>query len=107
MGTLHVTTAIPYVNAPPHVGFALELVLADAIARHARARGEEVLFSTGTDDNSLKNVRAAEEAGVPVRALVEANSARFRDLARALDLSVDDFVHTSVDPRHRAAVHQA
>jgi methionyl-tRNA synthetase len=102
--TLHVTTAIPYVNAPPHLGFALELVLADAIARHARARGEDVLFSTGTDDNSLKNVRAAEEAGVPTRELIAANTARFRALDRVLDLSPDDFVQTSIDPRHRAAV---
>jgi methionyl-tRNA synthetase len=102
--TLHVTTAIPYVNAPPHLGFALELVLADAIARHARARGVEVRFSSGTDDNSLKNVRAAEAAGVATRALVDANADRFRALGSVLDLSIDDFVRTSADPRHDAAV---
>ena len=51
-----ITTAIPYVNAPPHVGFAMELVLADAIARHRRLRGDDVRFVTGTDENSLKNV---------------------------------------------------
>jgi methionyl-tRNA synthetase len=103
--TLYVSTAIPYVNAPPHLGFALEIVLADALARHARARGEDVHFVTGTDDNSLSNVRAAEAAGVPVRELVDANSARYRELDQVLDLSFDDFIRTSADPRHLEAVH--
>jgi methionyl-tRNA synthetase len=102
--TLYVSTAIPYVNAPPHLGFALEIVLADAIARHARARGENVHFVTGTDDNSLSNVRAAEAAGQTVRTLVDANGARYRALDRLLGLSFDDFVRTSVDPRHVDAV---
>ncbi|HEX7838630.1 MAG TPA: class I tRNA ligase family protein, partial [Kofleriaceae bacterium] len=54
-----ITTAIPYVNARPHLGFAYELVLADVLARHRRRRGRDVRFVTGTDDNSLKNVIAA------------------------------------------------
>ncbi len=103
--TLYVSTAIPYVNAPPHLGFALEIVLADALARHARARGEDVHFVTGTDDNGLSNVRAAEAAGVSVRALVDANGAKYRALDELLGLSFDDFVRTSADPRHLAAVH--
>ena len=103
--TLYVSTAIPYVNAPPHLGFALEIVLADALARHARARGESVHFVTGTDDNSLKNVRAAEAAGVSAREIVDRHAARYRELKGLLDLSFDDFVQTSADPRHPAAVH--
>jgi methionyl-tRNA synthetase len=50
----YVTTAIPYVNARPHLGFALEIVQADVLARHARRRGAPVRFLTGTDDNSLR-----------------------------------------------------
>jgi methionyl-tRNA synthetase len=102
--SLFVSTAIPYVNAAPHLGFALEVVLADALARHARSRGAEVHFVSGTDDNSLKNVRAAEAAGVATRDLVDANAATFRALGAALDASYDDFVRTSADPRHLSAV---
>jgi methionyl-tRNA synthetase len=102
--TLYVSTAIPYVNAPPHVGFALEMLLADVLARHARQQGERVHFVTGTDENSLSNVRAAEAAGVPTERLVEANAARYRALRDVLDVSFDDFVRTSVDRRHAAAV---
>ena len=101
-----ITTAIPFVNAEPHLGFAYELVLADILARHRRRRGDAVHFLTGTDDNSLKNVTAAIKAGVPTRELVARNSAAFRALAPLLDLSPDDFIATSTDPRHRPAVEQ-
>ena len=100
----YITTAIPYVNAAPHIGFALELVQADVLARHQRSRGRDVRFLSGTDDNSLKNVRAAAERGVPVEELVAANGEAFARLRQALSLSYDDFIRTSSDPRHRPGV---
>jgi methionyl-tRNA synthetase len=102
--TTYVTVAIPYVNAAPHVGYAYELVLADAFARSRRAAGDRVRFLGGTDDHSLKNVAAAEAAGVPTRAFVDAGAARFAGLAGPLALSFDDHIRTSADPRHRPAV---
>lgn len=104
MTTSFITTAIPYVNARPHLGFAYELVLADVLARHRRRRGREVRLLTGTDDNSLKNVAAAAREGISPRALVERNAAAFRALGPLLDVEPDDFVATSTDPRHRTAV---
>ncbi|MFI1996979.1 methionine--tRNA ligase [Actinoplanes sp. NPDC020271] len=100
----YITTAIPYVNATPHLGHALELVQADVLARHRRLRGEPVRFLTGTDENALKNVTAAAEAGVPVAEFVARNADRFADLAAVLDLSFDDFIRTSNDPRHAPGV---
>lgn len=99
----YITTTIPYVNARPHLGFALELVQADVLARHRR-RCEPVRFQAGTDDNSLKNVLAAEAAGVDVQEFVDGLAAEFAGLAGPLSLSVDDVVRTSRDPRHRAGV---
>jgi methionyl-tRNA synthetase len=104
MTTSFITTAIPYVNARPHLGFAYELVLADVLARHRRRRGREVRFVTGTDDNSLKNVAAAAREGITTRALVDRNAAAFRALGPALNVVPDDFIETSRDPRHRTAV---
>ncbi len=100
----YITTAIPYVNSAPHVGFALELVLADALARHSRLQGLDVHFLSGTDDNSLKNVRAAELEGIPTNVFVERNARRFRELHAALSLSFDDFIQTSSDRRHAPGV---
>ncbi len=100
----YVTTSIPYVNGAPHLGHALELVQADVLARHRRQRGDNVRFQSGTDDNSLTNVRAAEAAGVPVQDLVDANGDKFQALQSGLNLSFDDFIRTSRDPRHRPGV---
>jgi methionyl-tRNA synthetase len=101
---MYITTTIPYVNARPHLGHALELVQGDVLARHHRRRGEPVRFQTGTDDNSLKNVLAAEAEGVPVRELVDRNAAAFERLRGPLDLSFDSFIRTSSHPGHRAGV---
>ena len=99
-----VSSSIPYVNGPPHVGFAWELVLADVLARYHRAAGRAVWFSTGTDDNSLKNVRAAEAASSGVAEFVRDRGERFAALCRALELSNDDFIRTAFDPRHAPTV---
>jgi methionyl-tRNA synthetase len=104
MTSTYITTTIPYVNARPHLGFALELVQADVLARHRRGLREQVRFQAGTDDNSLKNVLAAQAAGVGVQEFVDASAAAFTGLAEPLSLSVDDLIRTSSDPRHRAGV---
>ncbi|HEU5101748.1 MAG TPA: methionine--tRNA ligase [Roseiflexaceae bacterium] len=100
----YVTTSIPYVNAQPHIGHALESIQADVLARYQRLAGRDVRFLTGTDENSLKNVRAAEREGIPVQALVERNAAQFYALRDPLELSFDDFIRTSAEPRHAEGV---
>jgi len=95
-----IAQAIPYVNGRPHVGHALEAVLADAYARFHRQAGDDVFFLSGSDENSLKNVQAAEALGIPTQELVDRNVQWFQELYAALDLSNDDFIRTSVDQRH-------
>lgn len=103
--TLYITTAIPFVNARPHLGFALELCIADAIARHARARGVDVQLVSGTDDHSLKNVLAAQHAGRSTAEYVSEQAAHFQQLSAALEISLDRFVQTSQSEHHRPAVY--
>ena len=102
---VYITTSIPYVNADPHIGFALELVQADVLARYHRLLGERVRFQTGTDENALKNVLSARAQGISPQELVDRNSAAFRGLAQALDVSADGFIRTT-EERHRRGVHQ-
>ena len=102
--TTYVTTSIPYVNGRPHVGFALELVQADVLARYSRLLGNPTRFQTGTDENAFKNVLSAREAGISTQDLVTKNSQAFRRLADALTISYDTFVRTT-DQAHRSAVH--
>ncbi|MGW4214694.1 methionine--tRNA ligase [Lentzea sp. NPDC004789] len=104
MSRYNVMTAIPYVNGKPHVGHALELVQADVLARRHRQRGDEVRAQTGTDDNALKNVQSAEAEGISPAEYVGRVAERFIELGDALDLSFDDFIRTSSDPRHKPGV---
>ena len=104
MSPLLITTALPYVNAHPHLGHAWEALLGDALARHHRQRGRRVRFVSGTDENSLKNARAAERAGLSLDAWARGHALAFLDLAAELDVTYDDFVRTRADPRHALAV---
>ena len=100
----YITVSIPYVNARPHVGYALELVEADVLARQRRAAGDDVRFLGGTDDHALKNVLGAEAEGVPTQVFVDRNAAAFEALRDPLQISFDDFIRTSRDPRHARGV---
>jgi len=92
---IYITTAIPYVNAAPHVGHALEFVQADCLARFYRAWGFDVYFSSGSDENSLKNVQAAQAEGIAVQKLVDKYAKQFEDLGKVLNLTFDVFNRTS------------
>jgi methionyl-tRNA synthetase len=99
MSKFYITTAIPYINAEPHIGFAFEIIQTDCVARYHRIIGDDVRFLTGTDDNSLKNVQAAEKESIPVRKFVDRNAKVFSDLKKVLNLSNDDFIRT-VEKKH-------
>ena len=95
----YVTTAIAYPNGEPHIGHAYEMIATDAIARWARLEGKDVYFLTGTDEHGLKMVQTAEAAGLAVRDLADRNSGRFKELAKTLNVSNDDFIRTT-EKRH-------
>jgi methionyl-tRNA synthetase len=94
-GKFYITTAIDYVNAKPHLGHAYEKICSDVIARWHRARGEDVFFLTGTDENAQKNEQAAKKAGVGVRELVNRNAKSFIALCKALKITNDYFIRTT------------
>lgn len=105
MAKLYLTTTLPYVNADPHIGFALEAVTTDAVARYRRLVGDEVFFSTGTDEHGQKMFEAAQKAGEDVQAYVDRYAAQFRNLKNVLDLSNDAFIRTT-DAHHMAAAQE-
>ncbi|MBI4157357.1 methionine--tRNA ligase [Candidatus Woesebacteria bacterium] len=87
----YITTAIPYVNARPHVGHALEYVIADAIHRYREIVGSEVRLVSGADENALKNVQAAERAGVSIQEFLDKNSKIFEEFYKLLGVKLDEF----------------
>jgi methionyl-tRNA synthetase len=101
MGKFYVTTAIAYVNAPPHIGFALEVIQADVLARYHRLKGDDTFYLTGVDEHGVKLYEAAIAAGVTSQQFVDQNAEKFKALKGILNLSNDDFIRTTSD-RHKA-----
>ena len=91
----YITTSIAYPNGDPHIGYAMEIIQADVLARHARQRGDTVMFSTGTDEHGTKIAQAAEKAGKTPQEFVDGMSQKFRDLAKLLNVSNDRFIRTT------------
>jgi methionyl-tRNA synthetase len=98
--TYYITTSIPYVNGTPHIGFSLEAIQCDTLARYHRLIGDDTRFLSGTDENALTNVQAAEKEGVSIQELVDRNALRFQSIVDPLDLTYDQFIRTSTDPLH-------
>lgn len=103
MNKFYLTTAIPYVNAKPHIGHALEFVQADVIKRFHQSLGEDVLLLSGADENAIKNVQAAEAAKKGVEEFIDQNSKLFEDLARKLNVGFDVFQRGSSTNHHQAS----
>lgn len=99
MRRFYISTTIPYVNGDPHIGHALEYIQTDAVARYRRLFRDDVFFLSGTDENSLKNVQAAEKAGKPVKEFVDEKAANFLRFRETLNISFDDFIRTT-EARH-------
>jgi methionyl-tRNA synthetase len=85
----YITAAIPYVNAAPHIGHALEFVQTDTIAKYHRILGDDTLVLSGGDENALKNVQAAEKAGESVQDFVDKNTEKFFELTKKLNCQFD------------------
>jgi methionyl-tRNA synthetase len=99
MAKFYVTTSIPYVNAQPHIGFAMELVQADVLARYARQQGLETLFATGTDEHGGKIAEKAAENKQTPKEFTDQVSDSFRQILPLLNISNDRFIRTT-DPAH-------
>lgn len=103
MQKFYITTSIPYANAAPHIGFALEAVQVDVLARYHKSLGENVFYLTGTDEHGLKIKKTAEKVGKTPQEFVDEISAKFKKLTKVLNISNNDFIRTT-ENRHKLAV---
>lgn len=103
MSKFYITTTLPYVNAEPHVGFAMEIVRADVVARTYRLRGDEVFFNTGTDEHGQKIYEKAKSLGIETKEYCDQLAERFKNLKSVLNLSYDAFTRTTDEHHLKAA----
>lgn len=105
MNRYYITTTLPYVNADPHIGFALEITQADMLARYYRSKGAEVIFNTGTDEHGQKIYKKAIEQGLEPKAYCDQYAVKFDDLKTLLNLTYTHFIRTT-DDKHIAAAQE-
>lgn len=105
MSKLYVATAIPYVNGAPHIGHAVDYLLADIYKRYQSSLGNEVRFSAGTDEHGSKIYKKAEELGVDVQEYVDQNSQKFQDFIKKFEIGNTDFIRTT-SPEHERRVRE-
>ena len=96
----YITTSIAYANAAPHIGYALEVVQADALARFHKLQGEDVFLLSGTDENGTKIKKTAEVKKIEPQSFVDQNAEKFKKLLKELNISNDDFIRTTDKVRH-------
>jgi len=96
----YITTAIPYVNGAPHIGHALEYVVADTIHRMYELTGADTFFVSGADENALKNAQAADKAGIDIQSFLDKNSTIFRNFYKYLNVNLDEFMRGTDRKNH-------
>jgi methionyl-tRNA synthetase len=101
----YITTTLPYINADAHIGFAMEIIQADVLARFHRALGDEVFFNTGTDEHGLKIYQKAQEAVIDVQEFCNEKAVKWKELKNVLNLSYDNFIRTT-DGKHVKAAQE-
>jgi len=101
----YITTTLPYVNAQPHIGFALEIIAADVIARYQQMMGKQIVFNTGTDEHGQKIYQQALENNQTPQAYTDFYAAKFNELKELLNLSYTHFIRTT-DEKHILAAQE-
>ena len=99
----YITTTLPYVNASPHIGFAMEIIQSDVIARHKHQQGFEVFFNMGSDEHGVKILRKAQESNMEPKAYCDIYAAKFDNLKEKLNLTYNNFIRTTDDHHIKAA----
>lgn len=95
-----IATSIPYMNAGPHMGHAMEFIIADILARYNRSSGNDMFFLTGADEHGSKIYNKAKELGLDTKAMLDQNVELFDALHTALHTTPDDFIRTTDQVRH-------
>jgi len=100
---LYITTAIPYVNGSPHIGNALDYLLADIWTRYEKQQGNEVRFQVGTDEHGNKISAKATEAGMTPKEYTDSTYVNFENLMKKVGANYTDFIRTT-DAHHESSV---
>lgn len=95
MNKFYITTAIDYVNGPPHIGHAYEKIASDIIARHFKQRGTDVYFLTGSDEHGIKIERTSAIQNMAPKEFCDMTSDKFKEAWKLLNIDYDRYIRTT------------
>ena len=101
MSKIYLTTAIPYVNGAPHIGHAMDYLLADTYSRYQKQQGNEIRFQAGTDEHGNKIAKKAKELNIDIKEYVDGNSEKFQKFIKKLGVETTDFIRTTDEHHER------
>ncbi len=104
--SFYITTTLPYVNAPLHMGHALEFVRADTVARYKKFLGKDVYFNTGTDEHGLKIYERAQSQNITAQEFVDQGFATFKEQLKMFGVSDDIHFIRTTDKNHEDAAQE-
>ena len=104
--SFYITTTLPYVNAPLHMGHALELVRADAIFRYKKLIGYDAYFNTGTDEHGIKVYQKAKDENIDIQNFVNRGFETFKEQLKIFGVSEDVHFIRTTDPHHERATQE-
>ena len=101
--TLFVTTALPYANAPFHIGHMMEYIQADIWVRFQRMAGHAVHFVCADDAHGAPIMIAAEKAGLTPQQFVAEIAAGRKDYLDGFHIDFDNWSSTDSAENHALA----
>ncbi len=99
-----ITSALPYVNGPVHIGHVAGVYLpADIYARYLRMKGEDVLFIGGSDEHGVPITIRAQKEGVTPQDIVDRYHTLIKKTFEEFGISFDIYSRTTSDTHRQTA----
>ncbi|QPW51238.1 methionine--tRNA ligase [Bacillus thuringiensis] len=92
--------AWPYANGSLHLGHIASLLPGDILARYYRAKGENVLYVSGSDCNGTPIAIRAKQEGVTAKEIADKYHEEFERCFRSLGFTYDCYTRTDSEHHH-------
>ena len=99
-----VTSALPYVNGPLHLGHLSGAYLpADIYVRYKRLNGDDIIYICGSDEHGVPITISADKENVSPQVIIDRYHELNYDAFKKFGMSFDNYSRTSLPIHHETA----